>query len=1467
MAINKPSYCYPYGESINFAVPYESRNNITGTPCSGAQYIQCKVNTNNKRVTGYMLTLTDSDGNEIWSPKYITPISKLNQIDYGPRIGENHGDGTNGSTLIIPFIQSSAYIFSHTDEINGCANCLYSSIDHCVDYYLSNSSSSDWDTIINKAVVGATFLKCDVSDPDTPLWSIGVKKTDGSVDYSDGALGSGLYYIQIRLGNSGGQILRIQNREAGGETPTINPTNWLIYFDGYDSSAQRCNFTSVPVTLGQEYFWKIKLYQGEIQEKKFSFSDSTSYYLDGIEMPYDFDSKTVIVYYGEYSQIYDVNQYDILIGEGQIMGSTGERLQITPTNAILQKRWVQLGHSTQQYGIPFDWDPWGGRSRVETYDATFGHVYPALNSYPENILEQNPELNACCFYKHSNKVDDTEPKEVVKLATATMTVAEQAQLIYQIFVGGNSVWLDGVQPQNGDRVLIKDFKTIGSVNYSFLNGVYVVSTSSQWQRSGNYNNWGSLLNAILLVENGATNNSCNFESTTQPEGTLGRISSSGADAIRPYAAQAILTQYNDDWWYVNYQNGGWTRGARADTLVDDYYYLVVDLDDSQFGRTIQYGKFVSGTFNEPSIEIQKDDVLYSVRQRFFIYYDDTEGAEGWKELTGSEITNVFGDSINFIQEQPIILYDPNSRNWSEVADVSVNYINVSSDNIIQSFSNFDIDHQLYLKGDLRTDLLGQCLLNNGDTFFGQLNNELTWYTTTFNGVTYGTNENPWRIGIVGWDNLTRKYKYFSSYHETSVGSGIYCADTLTSYNNFSSDTYVPLIRLENSGGIATNQTISSGIYYKRNGVLRVGNEAGLSQLSNKYLKIRFNPEDDPSNYVNCVIISASETAIYFVILDDSDITTIQQNLKTYLGVFTVLDNGDTSGVTVARNWIKLQFEPLTSGVSINSTAAAEVKFLTSDYLGGVTVTGAVRQNVTGQLLHTEGYYPNNIIISEKNNYQTVALLNINNSETTYLKPDVNLESDQYIVFNEVNAVPRCINTIDKEIYGATFNNISSDIRYSSVTNSDTKEPYKYQIKSYFKASDYNPIRYGLTGDIGFNYVLYEGDSEYASYTIQDQDLTFILDNTVYSTDKTFLISYSPAADSYFQGFIRLEGYYRQTFGSNWSHYRMVLYDNDLNLVQDTGEIYSGDFIQKFYVPLDENSSIDYYCLLIVEDKNGEIYTCAAKITVPQSIALSSVQLSTTYNYDLQCINITASGVTSSNHYTLYRIEKNKTSYDIVDIFKPQEGNYTVHDFNITNNRQYKYMLQNIDSQTPITSSYVATSGRCWSIIELLPTDLSNYNNTSIKKKYIVDENNVWLFKYNGDFGSQTQNIAKSEQQTLGRYSRIGHGLKNNITGSVTALLGQDIILGTREDGKHGYYEKLRGSSISSNDPIDLLNLWRSFVVSNNPKLLKDVKGQKWIVQVMSGQNTPMLHVEGQPDTISFSWTEIEDTDNVIITNE
>ena len=117
-------------------------------------------------------------------------------------------------------------------------------------------------------------------------------------------------------------------------------------------------------------------------------------------------------------------------------------------------------------------------------------------------------------------------------------------------------------------------------------------------------------------------------------------------------------------------------------------------------------------------------------------------------------------------------------------------------------------------------------------------------------------------------------------------------------------------------------------------------------------------------------------------------------------------------------------------------------------------------------------------------------------------------------------------------------------------------------------------------------------------------------------------------------------------------------------------------------------------------------------------------------------------------------------------------------------------------------------------------------------------------------------------------------MRNSETGSVSCLLGSEIISGKRQEGSNelkGYQERLRsarelsGTTTSGNNAIDMLKAWREFVQSKNPKLLKDVKGQSWIVQIVSSQNTPMAHVQGQPDTISFSWTQIGDTDNIIIT--
>ena len=85
--------------------------------------------------------------------------------------------------------------------------------------------------------------------------------------------------------------------------------------------------------------------------------------------------------------------------------------------------------------------------------------------------------------------------------------------------------------------------------------------------------------------------------------------------------------------------------------------------------------------------------------------------------------------------------------------------------------------------------------------------------------------------------------------------------------------------------------------------------------------------------------------------------------------------------------------------------------------------------------------------------------------------------------------------------------------------------------------------------------------------------------------------------------------------------------------------------------------------------------------------------------------------------------------------------------------------------------------------------------------------------------------------------------------------------------KGGYTEKpLFGTPLSSNRAEDMLERWREICYSGNPKLLRDIKGQKRIVQIVSNNNSTMTNVQGQPDVISFTWTEVESLKGVIITD-
>ena len=225
---------------------------------------------------------------------------------------------------------------------------------------------------------------------------------------------------------------------------------------------------------------------------------------------------------------------------------------------------------------------------------------------------------------------------------------------------------------------------------------------------------------------------------------------------------------------------------------------------------------------------------------------------------------------------------------------------------------------------------------------------------------------------------------------------------------------------------------------------------------------------------------------------------------------------------------------------------------------------------------------------------------------------------------------------------------------------------------------------------------------------------------------------------------------------------------------------------------------------------------------------------------------------------------------------------SLRDFNISNNRTYEYYVlpRGNLGENSAARFVINTNWQDWSLTELHPV-------VGEPNRYTADLSDVWIFRYNVEIGEQSQNISKTQQDNLTAYPRFSRGQMNNIGSSVTALLGSEMLpynfvtkqkkynstTGAWEEQPipgvtGGYTERLRFvSRLTSNQAIDMLQAWRQVAFSGNPKLIKDRKGQKFIVQITSSSNTVSDTWEKKPDSITFNWVEVQGMEDIIITSE
>ena len=186
--------------------------------------------------------------------------------------------------------------------------------------------------------------------------------------------------------------------------------------------------------------------------------------------------------------------------------------------------------------------------------------------------------------------------------------------------------------------------------------------------------------------------------------------------------------------------------------------------------------------------------------------------------------------------------------------------------------------------------------------------------------------------------------------------------------------------------------------------------------------------------------------------------------------------------------------------------------------------------------------------------------------------------------------------------------------------------------------------------------------------------------------------------------------------------------------------------------------------------------------------------------------------------------------------------YALYDFNAVNNAEYQYILFAETAEyisAPLQQDgYTVTSWWNWSLTKLTKSETDD-------KIYYADSKNVWLFDTEVQSSALQQNLDKATIENFTQFPKISTGKKNYLTGSISAFLSNP---------HNARYE----------DTIEQYNAFIDFIADENPKLLKDRKGNGWIVDTTSNQMQYNDVTAEQITTVNFDFVQLDDLDNLNI---
>ena len=354
MAVYKPTYCYPYLESVDLTIP------------DGEKYFTCQIDTSNIKITGYRVELYNENNEKVFplSEGKISPLSELNDTD-GTL-------GLNGSELRFPFVQH------WNSKIYPSYNAIYFKATNYVDYYQPEPFDNTDMIIFN----GQLYYAKDGKPTSEPV------VVDGSFIFVGDSLliGQDFYTITLDgLGNKTGSLAQSSIVYVkGGDA---NAGKILQYTDGTfgeSSSGAWCDIAENPLAIsnnGKTYKWQITLYSGERGAIRTTNEENGP-----IEISYDLMAD---------------NEFNTVLTSGTILGSTADRIQGPISDKIYAKQWLQLLRKNNKG----DWLQVGTRTYIESYSQSLGHIYPVSGDsrgFKNDDLKGENSATHFAVYKYSN---------------------------------------------------------------------------------------------------------------------------------------------------------------------------------------------------------------------------------------------------------------------------------------------------------------------------------------------------------------------------------------------------------------------------------------------------------------------------------------------------------------------------------------------------------------------------------------------------------------------------------------------------------------------------------------------------------------------------------------------------------------------------------------------------------------------------------------------------------------------------------------------------------------------------------------------------------------------------------------------------------------------------------------------------------------------------------------------------------